>query len=516
MKKMLNLRNEIWFDFGNIFGNEGRVRATAASVIVFLVLFFLVSISAAAAQAQTYSVMYNFPSLGNGANPTNPGVIAQGRDGNLYSTTLSGCGPYNLFGPVFKISPAAKFKVVACLYNTAYNTLGGPYSGVTLGTDGNFYGTTYGGDYSGAVIKVSAAGKLTVYDVFGASPNIASPFAPPVLGMDGSFHGTADDHGSSGCTYGYGGCGGIYKIKSTGKSYLVPKLFEQTDGANSVTPLLLGSDGNFYGTTSEGGSSFSRDYGGGGVIFKITASGTYDVLYNLCSLTGCLDGADPLDGLVQGADGDFYGTASDGGTRTYAGSSPGGVVFKVSSTGSYSVLYNFCSQPSCTDGNIPYGGLVQASDGNFYGTTQVGGAHNDGVIFQLTPAGTFAVLYSFDGMHGQYPEGTLIQHTNGILYGDTYNGGSSNDGVFFSLNMGLPTFAKLVTWWGKPGGVVGILGQGFKTATSVSFNGVPATTFKASGDTYISATVPVGATSGKVTVVTASGTLTSSREFVVQ
>jgi uncharacterized repeat protein (TIGR03803 family) len=327
-------------------------------------------------------------------------------------------------------------------------------------------------------------------------PNLASPLVPPVLGMDGSFYGTTLDHGSTGCTYGYGGCGGIYKIKSTGKSYAITKTFEQTDGANSSTPVVLGSDGNFYGTTTEGGSSFGKGYGGGGVIFKITPSGTYTVLYNLCSLRGCLDGSDTLGGLTQGTDGEFYGTASNGGTRTYAGASSGGLVFKISSTGVYSVLYNFCSQPSCTDGNTPYGGPVQASDGNFYGTTQLGGTHNDGVIFQLTPAGVLTVLYNFDGTHGLYPEGTLVQHTNGILYGDTHSGGTSNYGVFFSLNMGLPTFAKLVTWWGKPGGTVGILGQGFKTATSVSFNGVPAITFKKTGDTFITATVPVGLRAG--------------------
>ncbi len=502
MKMMMRL--------GSGFTNNGRVWAIEAVVVLFFI-----SISAAAVQAQTFTAMYSFPSAGNGENPTNPGIIAQGRDGDLYSTTLTGCGGFNLSGALFKITPSGTFKVVLCLDNPAYNTLGEPYSGVTLGTDGNFYGTTYGGDYAGAVTKVSAAGKLTVYDVFGGDPNLASPFAPPVLGMDGSLYGTALDHGSTGCTYGYGGCGGIYKIKSTGKSYVITKTFEQTDGANPDTPLLLGSDGNFYGTTSEGGTSFGKGYGGGGVIFKITPAGTYSVLYNLCSLTACLDGAAPQDGLVQGTDGEFYGTALNGGTRTYAGASNGGVIFKISSTGVYSVLYNFCSQPNCTDGNTPYGGLVQASDGNFYGTTQVGGAHNDGVIFQMTPAGVVTVLHSFAGTDGQSPEGTLVQHTNGILYGDTHSGGSSSYGVFFSLNMGLPTFAKLVTWWGKPGAKIGILGQGFKKATSVSFNGVPAT-FKATGDTFITATVPVGATSGTVTVVTASGTLNSSQEFVVQ
>jgi len=501
MKKMWGLGIEV----GLV--SHGRVRTIVGVIALFL-------LSMAAVQAQTYTVMYAFPSGGNGANPTNPGTIAQGRDGSLYSTTLGGCGGFNLFGEVFKISPAGTFKTVLCLNNPKYTNLGGPYSGVTLGTDGNFYGTSNGGDYLGSIWKVSAAGKLNVFSPFSAEPNIFGPNAPPVLGMDGNWYGAATS-GGSGCTYGSGGCGGIYKISSAGKKYKDLHLFDATHGGNSFTPLLLASDGNFYGVTSLGGTGGGFQFGPG-VLFKMTPSGTYSVLYDFCSVSNCLDGGLPYAGLAQGTDGDFYGTASTGGTRKYAGSSPGGVVFKISGTGVYSVLYNFCSQTSCTDGNYPLGGLALGSDGNFYGTTFYGGAHNYGTIYQITPAGVETVLYSFDNTTGAYPEGTLLQHTNGILYGDTHNGGTSNYGVFFSLKAGLPTFAKLVTWWGKPGATIGILGQGFKTATGVSFNGVPATTFKATGDTYISATVPAGATSGKVTVTTASGTLTSSQVFVVQ
>jgi len=493
----------------NDLTESGRIRQVLGlgSLIIFMLM---VMVSASGLQAQTFTVLHDF-ALGTGANPTNPGIIAQGRDGSLYSTTVGGCGGFNLDGSVFRVSPAGVYKMVACLSTDA--ALGGVYSGVTLGSDGNFYGTTYGGDYYGAVFKASAAGKVTFGKVFGARPNFASPFAPPVLGLDGNWYGTVEEGGSNGCTYGFGGCGGMYKIASSFKNYKQLDTLQQTNGANPYSPLLLGSDGDFYGTTYQGGPG----YPSGGVIFKMTPAGVHTVLYNLCALhNNCLDGANPLDGLVQGADGEFYGTASSGGTRTYAGASAGGLIFKVSSTGVYQVLYNFCSQTSCTDGNTPYGGLVLGSDGNFYGTTQAGGTHNYGTIFQLTPAGNLTVLYNFDSTTGSYPEGTLVQHTNGILYGDTHNGGTTNYGTFFSLNLGLPPFAKLVTWWGKVGGTVGILGQGFKHTTSVSFNGVPATTFKAIGDTYISATVPTGATSGPVTVVTATGTLTSSQSFQLQ
>jgi uncharacterized repeat protein (TIGR03803 family) len=187
----------------------------------------------------------------------------------------------------------------------------------------------------------------------------------------------------------------------------------------------------------------------------------------------------------------------------------------VSPTGNYKVIYNFCSETDCDDGANPLGGLVQASDGNFYGTTQVGGTKNYGTIFQLTPAGEYTVLYNFDNATGAYPDGTLVQHTNGILYGDTHSGGTVNGDTFFSINLGLPTFARLMTWWGKPGAKIGILGQGFKEATSVLFNRTSAT-FKTTGDTFITATVPAGATSGYVTVVMKSVTLTSNEVFEVQ
>jgi uncharacterized repeat protein (TIGR03803 family) len=467
----------------------------------------------AAATAQTYTVLYNMGTVaGAPASPTNPGIIAQGRNGALYSVTPTGCGAFSGFGTGFSITPQGKVKVLGCL-NQA-NDQAGPASGVTMGTDGNFYGSSNGGDYYGSVWKMSAAGKFTTYGVFSAPPNVFTPLTPPVLGMDGSFYGTAEEGGTAGlCTYGFGGCGGVYKIQSSGKGYKLLHSFDQTNGANPYAPLLLGTDGNFYGTMYYGGT-VNGIFRNSGVVFKMTPSGQYTVLYVFCALANCDDGANPVPGLTQATDGNFYGTTEYGGTGT--GGFRYGTIFTITPAGQLTVLYNFCSVASCTDGALPYGGLVQATDGNFYGTTVYGGTHNYGTIFQLTPSGKYTVLYNFDYTTGAYPEVTLVQHTNGILYGDTSQGGTARKGVFFSLGMSLPPFAKLVTWWGKVGSTVEILGQGFSGATSVSFNGTPATTFKATGDTYLTATVPAGATSGYVAVVTAKGTLTSNQVFHVQ
>jgi uncharacterized repeat protein (TIGR03803 family) len=478
-----------------------------ATAAIMILLF-----SASVLRAQTFSVLYNLGSVAGGpTSPTSPGTIAQGRNGDLYTVTPTGCGAFNGFGTGVSITPAGKVKVLACLNQT--NNQGEPVSGVTMGADGNFYGSSNGGDYYGSAWKMSAGGKLTTFGVFSASPNVFTPLTPPVIGMDGSLYGTAEEGGTSGlCTYGFGGCGGVYKIKTSGKGYTLIYSFDQTNGANSYSPLLLGTDGNFYGTTYVGGS-VSGSFKNAGVVFKMTPSGKYSVVYAFCALSNCVDGANPVAGLTQATDGNFYGTTEYGGTGT--GGLRQGVVFKLTAAGQLTVLYNFCSLASCTDGSNPYGGLVQASDGNFYGTTLGGGMHNYGVIFQVTPSGKYTVLYNFDYTTGAYPEVTLTQHTDGVLYGDTSQGGSARLGVFFSLDLSLPPFAKLVTWWGKVGGKIGILGQGFKGATSVSFNETPAI-FKTSGDTYITATVPASATSGHVTVETSKGTLTSSQVFQVE
>jgi uncharacterized repeat protein (TIGR03803 family) len=209
---------------------------------------------------------------------------------------------------------------------------------------------------------------------------------------------------------------------------------------------------------------------------------------------------------MQAADGNLYGTTVQGGF------SSAGVIFKITTGGTYTTLHNF---NGTSDGNQGYSGLVQATDGNLYGVSGMGGASSVGTLYKITTGGTFSVLHNFDSTHGANPQSYLTQDTNGILYGDAQLGGTENDGVFYSLDLGLAPFVRLVSTAGKVGSKIGILGQGFSKTSVVKFGGVQVKTFTLEGTTYISATVPVGAIDGKVTVTTGSTELTSSQTFIV-
>ena len=199
--------------------------------------------------------------------------------------------------------------------------------------------------------------------------------------------------------------------------------------------------------------------------------------------------------MIQGNDGNFYGTAAGGGSYRQ------GVVFKLTPQGAITLLHEFADPNYLNDGQYPFAGLVQANDGNFYGVTYEGGTTGYGVIFQITPAGAYSILYNFDGTHGRYPESTPMQHTNGKIYGLTNIGGTNGAGVVYSFDMGLAPFVRLVSTTGKVGKTIEVLGQGFTGTTAVSFNGTAAT-FIVVSDTYLKATVPSGATTGFVTVTT--------------
>jgi uncharacterized repeat protein (TIGR03803 family) len=462
---------------------------------LFPVAMLIMTIAAATtiAQAQNFSVLYNFGTKsGDPYNPQNAGVVARGRDGNLYTTAPRGGTSGS--GTVFKITPGGTLTVVYSFDGAHGET---PYGGLTLGTDGNFYGTTYYGGASnhGTVFKVTPSGSLTLLYSFTNGTDGAFPSAPPIQGADGNFYGTT-------AQYIDGGPGSLYKITRSGK-FTTLYTFDVTHGSEPYAPLVQGTDGNFYGTTNIGGAH------GFGEVFKVTPEGKLSVLYNF-DLT---HGAYPYCPLVQGSDGDFYGTTYDGGSHN------GGVVFKITATGKFTVLHNINNS---TDGARPNAGLVQATDGNFYGVNSSGGTANDGTIFKLSPTNAYKVLYDFDGTEGATPLVTLFQHTNGVLYGDTEIGGTGSVnpctvgqcGVFYSWNLGLKPFVSLVSTFGKVGQTVEILGQGFTGTKGVSFNGTTAI-FKVSSDTYLTATVPNGATSGSVTVGTPGGTLTSNKTFRV-
>jgi len=467
-----------------------------------LVPVLLALIAVAGLQAQTFSVLYDFGSnSGDPSSPSYSGIAAQGRDGNLYSTAPKGG---TCCGAVFQITPAGKLKVIHNF--TGSNNDGAfPQGGLTLGTDGNFYGTTYEGGTvtAGAVFKITPSGTYTTLYSFTGGSDGAAPYAPPVEGNDGNFYGTTTQEGTCGA------CGTIYKITPSGKFTLLHQ-FDNTHGYAPYGPLVLGRDGNFYGTSTYGTSANA------GVVFRITPSGKFTLLFSFDPTHG----ENPYAGLVQGADGNLYGTTFNG------GSSGGGVVFKITPAGRLTVLHNM---NGTTDGRGPYGGLVLASDGNFYGANAYGGTVNSdcadgcGTLFKITPKGTYSVLYKFDYTTGATPDVTPFQHTSGVVYGESPVGGTGNVspcatglcGVFYSWkNTGLPAFVSLLPYSGKVGKTIEFLGQGFTGTTSVSFSGTAAK-FQIVSDTYLTASVPDGALTGSVMVKTPATMLASNRVFRV-
>jgi uncharacterized repeat protein (TIGR03803 family) len=430
-------------------------------------------IAAAVAAAQTYTDLYDFDGT-HGASPAYPQLLAQGQDGNLYGTAPSG-GSNS--GVVFRVTPAGALTVIHTFNNDGFR----PNAGLALGTDGNFYGTTVlgGTNNVGEIFKVTPSGTLTVLYSFTNGSDGAYPYGTPTLANDGNFYGLTQSATA-------------YKITPSGTFKLLGTIPDR-----SFAPLCLGKDGNLYGTTQHGGSLNQ------GTVFKMTTAGKVTVIYNF----DVTHGGVPWGGLVQGADGNFYGTASGG------GSGGGGVVFRVTPAGTIKVLHNFpVNDPS--DGEDPVAGLVAATDGSFYGATSTGGSNGFGVLFKVTSAGHYTLLYNFDKTHGAGPESSPVQHTNGTVYGEASAGGSKGDGVFFSLDLSLGQFVKLVLSSGKVGNTVEILGAGFNSASKVKFNGKSAT-FTIVSDTYLTAKVPAGSSTGPVTVTTSAGTLTSSTTFRV-
>jgi uncharacterized repeat protein (TIGR03803 family) len=286
-----------------------------------------------------------------------------------------------------------------------------PVTGLIQGTDGNFYGTTSaGGTHNdGTVFVVTPGGTETVLYSFAGGSDGANPQAGLILGSDGNFYGTTASGGTD-------NLGTVFKITSGGTETVLHSFTAHaTDGASPFGGLIEVS-GNFYGTTAFGGTTND------GTVFKITPSGTETVLYSFPT-TG--DGRVPAGNLILGSDGNFYGITVFGGLSGTGGANGDGTVFKITPTGMEAVVYSFGS--SSSDGVTPQVGLILGSDGNFYGTTPVGGTNGDGTVFKITPSGTETVLYSFgsSATDGQVPDAPLIQGSDGNFYGTTATGGSS-------------------------------------------------------------------------------------------
>jgi len=441
------------------------------------------------AQAQTYTDIHDFdtPLL---ASPQYPGMLAQGRDGNIYGTAPLGGNAGR--GGVFKITPDGAYSI---LFHFDVTHGSNPYSGLTLGSDGNFYGTAFNNSdfIFGNVFQITPSGLLTVLHSFQLVEGV-SPYAPPIQGSDGNFYGTTSAGGL--------GWGSVYKVSPTGV-FTVLYTFDNTHGATPIAQLIQARDGNFYGTTKDGGAH------GFGTAFRITPAGALTVLYNFDSTHG----ASIYAPLLQGSDGNFYGTARNGGTKNN-----GGVVFKLTKAkkATLTVLYNFDATGATTDGVRPYAGLIQASDGNFYGVTSAGGTNAAGTLYKITKTGTYSRLYNFASATGSLPFATLRQHTNGKLYGEATSGGATGHGALFSFDLGLKPFISLHPTSGLVGDAVEILGQGLsQIQTTVRFEpNVPANADVIS-DTYITTSVPDTATTGLVYVLLPQGWVPSDQKFLV-
>lgn len=483
------------------------------SVACVVVLFTFV---ASHAQTFTYGELTGI----TGANPL--GALVQGLNGDLYGTT--DLGGANGSGAIYRLSADGKYSKIYDFCSQS-DCIDGQYpQGLILAANGNFYGLTLGGGANngeycdifggcGTIFELTPSGELITLYSFCSQANCAdgaSPLRSLVQGINGNFYGTTINGGVH-CT----NCGTVFEITPQGQftslhSFCNPQVCK--DGFQPEAGLVLATDGNFYGTTTAGGAS------GYGTVFKMTPGGTGSILHSFCSEANCADGASPEAALIQGTDGNLYGTAA------LLGANDEGVIFRLTLDGAFTTLYAFCPNGNCSDGQTPTAPLMQANDGNFYSTTYAGDSH--GNIYQMTPDGAVSSLYDFCAggfpcVDGYEPESGLTQYTDGTFYGTANLGGivnrktcSSGCGTIYSLSMGLGPLVISNPQFAKIGQQINILGTSLTGATSVTFNGTPSTDFNVT-DTYIKATVPAGATSGTIQVTTPSGTLSTDVAFQV-
>jgi uncharacterized repeat protein (TIGR03803 family) len=465
------------------------------AVFVAAMVVLILTLAATPAQAQTYKVLYVVPA-GSG-EISNPGgqAATQGRNGaNYFGSYYGGTASY---GTLFEITNSGTATIV---YPVGSFTA----SGATLGTDGNFYGTDQDGGPGGncgfagcgQVYKITPKGVQTILYNFTGYADGADPQAAPIEATDGNFYGTTPISSGNYIST-------AYSVTANG-AFKTVHTFTAAEGQNIYAGLVQATDGNFYGVAESGGANND------GTIFRMTPKGTVTVLHNFAGS----DGARPYNGLMQASDGNLYGVAYSGGAYGQ------GAVFKIALGGTYTLLYSI--DPNTGDGLNPNASLIEGTDGKLYGVTGSGG--HPGTIFNITKGGKFKVLYTFctsgTCTDGSIPGSPLIQNTNGIFYGTTEYGGDlsicdgGGCGVVFSLSMGFQPFVNLVRPSGEVGAKVEILGQKLKGTTGLSFNGTAAT-FTIVSNTYLTATVPAGATTGKVQVTISSATLNSNQTFRV-
>lgn len=443
-----------------------------------------------ATSAQTFTVIHNF-----GSNSGDPGqiwpvaTISQGRGGDIFTTSSGNSGIGYGLAAAFRIGPLGSVHVLHAWDSWASR----PVSGLILGTDSNYYGATeFGGpDKAGTLFRVSGRDANKTLHVFTAYEG-QHP-TKVIQGTDGDFYIITGGASVSWQTPPADFYGSIFRMTRDGNITLL-HAFNGSDGTQPMG-LVQGTDSFFYGVTGRGGLNDA------GTIFRISSTGDFKVIYNFDDTHGGWPGA----GLIQANDGNFYGTTGAG------GATENGVLFRITPNGTYTDLHDFTRG---ADGGAPQGKMVQGSDGNLYGTAQGGGDTDYGIIFRASLNGVVTGLFSFSEQLG-WGLGDLLQHTNGMLYGAATFGGKHQQGFFYSFDVGLAPFVTYLPTSGVAGAEVQILGQGFTDTTKVSFNGVPAASVTVIYPTFLKATIPAGATTGFITVTTTNGTLKSNQALIV-
>lgn len=478
----------------------------------------------------TLTTLYSFCAQSNCADGGGPtATLIEAANGNLYGTTSFGgagsCvrgGTNYGCGTIFEITLAGKLTTLHSFVGTDGQTP----SGLVQSASGNFYGTTFlgGTNGSGTVFEMTASGTLTTLHSFCGYLCVdnGGPRGALVLASNGYFYGTTSDN-VSGDTV---SDGTVFRISPSG-TLTTLHTFLGADGSTPVDTLIQGTDGNLYGTTLQGGSSTACT-NGCGTVFKITPAGTLTTLH---SFDGT-DGSAPYAGLVETTDENFYGTTNGG------GADGDGTIFEITPAGTLTTVHSF----DHTDGDEPFGGLVQDTNGSLYGTTEFGGNHN-GTVFSLAVSlNPFAGLQTASGKEGTKigilgqgfssssvvkfggTQATTIARTGTAFIRATVPAGALTGTVTVATGATTltssqtfrvtPTFTSFTPPSGPVGTPVTITGTGLMQATKVTFNGKPAA-ITVDSDTQVTATVPTGATTGKIVVTTPGGSATDATSFTV-